>query len=184
MKKSLHRSCPHRFIVACILLGLALLAPAGHPRHGLATLQLAAGEAFAAVAVHAGPSEKDKCPVCGMFVSKYPDFTASVTYRDGAVFYFDGAKDLFKYYSNVAKYHPSRKQKDIVSVSVTDYYSLAFVDGFKAYYVGGGNIYGPMGKELIPFGSETDAKTFMVDHIGKALYRFSDVNDAVLKTLE
>ncbi len=30
------------------------------------------------------PKPTDKCPVCGMFVSKYPDWVAQVVYRDGA----------------------------------------------------------------------------------------------------
>ena len=27
------------------------------------------------------PGPKDKCPVCGMFVAKYPDWTAAVRFR-------------------------------------------------------------------------------------------------------
>ena len=43
------------------------------------------------------PSAKDKCPVCGMFVAKYPDWLAAVRFRDGSHVFFDGAKDMFKY---------------------------------------------------------------------------------------
>ena len=45
------------------------------------------------------PGPKDTCPVCGMFVAKYPHWTATVLYRDGHAHHFDGAKDLFKYLS-------------------------------------------------------------------------------------
>jgi nitrous oxide reductase accessory protein NosL len=33
-----------------------------------------------------------------------------------------------------------------------------------AYYVLGSDIYGPMGRELIPFEKEADAKEFIKDH--------------------
>ena len=41
---------------------------------------------------------------------------------------------------------------------MTDYYSLKLSDGLKAYYVFGSNVYGPMGKELVPFKEEAEAK--------------------------
>ena len=54
------------------------------------------------------PSKQDKCPVCGMFVSKYPDWIAEVVYKDGKTVFFDGPKDMFKYYFNLKKYDPKR----------------------------------------------------------------------------
>ena len=70
------------------------------------------------------PSDKDKCPVCGMFVAKYPDFAAQINFKDGSVAVFDGVKDMFKYYFNLAKYDKSKKIADIDSIYVTDYYDL------------------------------------------------------------
>jgi len=104
------------------------------------------------------PGPKDKCPVCGMFVAKYPDFVAVLTFKDGAHAFFDGVKDLMRYYFNLQKYNPARKRDDIAQIHVTDYYTLGFIDGFKAFYVSGSDIHGPMGKELIPFEKEGDAK--------------------------
>ncbi|MEW8383487.1 MAG: nitrous oxide reductase accessory protein NosL, partial [Candidatus Thiodiazotropha taylori] len=43
------------------------------------------------------PGPKDTCPVCGMFVAKYPEWIGTVLYKDGHAHHFDGAKDLFKY---------------------------------------------------------------------------------------
>jgi len=40
--------------------------------------------------------------------------------------------------------------EDIDSIYVTDYYNLTLIDGYQAFYVVGSNVYGPMGKELIP----------------------------------
>ena len=130
------------------------------------------------------PGPKDKCPVCGMFVAKYPDFVAALTFKDGTHAFFDGVKDMMRYYFNLQKYNPSKKRDDITQVRVTDYYSLGFVDGFKAFYVSGSDIYGPMGKELIPFEKEAAAREFQKDHKGKAVLRFQDINKDVMKGLD
>ena len=130
------------------------------------------------------PSPKDKCPVCGMFVAKYPDFLAEVIFKDGSYAVFDGTKDMFKYYFNLKKYNPSKKPEDIDSMYVTDYYDLNLIDGFKAYYVTGSDIYGPMGRELISFANEGDAKGFMKDHKGKSALRFKEVTYEIVKGLD
>jgi nitrous oxide reductase accessory protein NosL len=130
------------------------------------------------------PPPQAKCPVCGMFVGKYPDWTGVIVYRDSATLYFDGAKDLFTYYLNPGKYDPTRKRADIAGISVKDYYSLASIDGRQAFYVIGGNVPGPMGKELVPFGTRADADGFLRDHRGKRILRFGEITPATLKELE
>lgn len=130
------------------------------------------------------PSPKDKCPVCGMFVAKYPDWIAQIIFKDGSYHFFDGCKDMFKYYHNMKKYNPSKTHSDISAIYVTDYYSMTFIDGYKAYYVIGSDVYGPMGNELIPFEKENDAVEFMKDHKGKRILKFRDISPEVLKTLD
>jgi len=130
------------------------------------------------------PAPRDKCPVCGMFVAKYPDWVTEIIFKDGTYAIFDGPKDLFKYYLNLEKYNPSKKLSDIDSIYVTDYYSLVFIDGYKAIYVTGSDVYGPMGKELIPFEKEADAKEFMKDHKGKSLLKFKEVTMELIKQLD
>ncbi|ABK18494.1 NosL protein [Syntrophobacter fumaroxidans MPOB] len=127
------------------------------------------------------PSSRDKCPVCGMFVAKYPDFVAEIVFKDGSRAFFDGAKDMLKYYFDLAKYNPSKKASDIESIYVTDYYSMRATDGRKALFVVGSNVYGPMGREFIPFANEEDANEFMRDHAGKTLVRFTDITPEMVK---
>ena len=126
----------------------------------------------------------DKCPVCGMFVAKYKDFAGQIQFKDGATVFFDGPKDLFKYYLGPGRYNPGKKQADVASVFVTSYYTLAPIDGLKAWYVTGSDVYGPMGRELVPFERETEAREFKRDHKGKAIVRFREVTPAHLKELE
>jgi copper chaperone NosL len=130
------------------------------------------------------PAEKDKCPVCGMFVSKYPDWVAEVVYQDGAYRVFDGAKDMFKYLADMKTYEPKRRKEDISAIYVTDYYAVLPVDAGKAFFVVGSDVYGPMGAELVPFEKEADAAEFKKDHAGRRILRFTDVTAAVLKTLD
>ena len=162
MRSSIFKS--FTVIVALLCLGASLACAAG-PKP-----------------VKAGP--KDKCPVCGMFVAKYPDFAAQIQFRDGATVHFDGTKDMFKYYLNLSRYAPGKKVTDISAVLVSNYYDLALVDGVRAYFVAGSDVYGPMGRELIPFANESEAKEFMNDHKGKSILRFQQVTPAVVKSLD
>lgn len=134
-----------------------------------------AGVAFAGEKKPIKPSQKDKCPVCGMFVAKYPDWIAEIIFKDSSYAFFDGTKDMFNYYFNLEKYNPSKKQSEIDSIYVKDYYNLNFIDGYSAYYVIGSDVYGPMGNELIPVETESKAKEFMKDHRGKKILRFDEV---------
>ena len=130
------------------------------------------------------PSPKDKCPVCGMFVSKYPDWTATVAFQDGSLAWFDGAKDLFKFLADPGRFMPGRKATDVRTVTVTDYYGVKPLDAKEGYFVVGSDVFGPMGKELVPFGKKTEAEEFLRDHRGKRVLRFGEVNRTVLEGLE
>ena len=130
------------------------------------------------------PSKQDKCPVCGMFVSKYPDWVAEVIFKDGKAVFFDGAKDLFKYYFNLKKYDPGRNPGDVAVIYVNEYYDMELIKAEEAFFVVGSDVYGPMGRELIPFSSKADAETFMADHKGKAILKFKDVTRETIEKLD
>jgi copper chaperone NosL len=130
------------------------------------------------------PGPREKCPVCGMFVAKHPDWAALVIFKDGFYAFFDGAKDMAKYYLNLKRYNPSKGIQDIDSIYVTDYYELTWIDGISGYYVIGSDVYGPMGRELIPFKDEAGAREFLKDHKGKSVLRFNEVVPEVIKGLD
>ena len=150
----------------------------------VAALAVFHAAAFAAEKPPPAPGEKEKCPVCGMFVAKYKDFLSAVRFRDGGHAWFDGPKDLFRYLHGMERYAPARRPEDLEAVFVKDYYSLEFIDGRTAFYVTGSDVYGPMGKELVPFGREKDARQFMKDHKGKTLLRFGEITTEVLEGLQ
>jgi copper chaperone NosL len=148
------------------------------------TLTLTLSSSDAADRAPAKPGLKDKCPVCGMFVAKYPDWTAQIVFKNGSRVFFDGVKDMFKYYFNVVKYEPGRNREDIDSIFVLDYYRIETIDGRNACYVQGSEIYGPMGRELIPFEKESDAAEFLKDHKGKSVVKFRQITPEVIKALD
>jgi len=135
--------------------------------------------AVAATAEEKGPikpSAEEKCPVCGMFVAKYPDWVGEIIFNDGSVAFFDGAKDLFKYYFNLKKYNPKKNAADIGAIYVTEYYNMKLINAHDALYVIGSDVYGPMGRELIPFETIEDAEVFVKDHKGERILKFKEIS--------
>ena len=130
------------------------------------------------------PGPKDTCPVCGMFVSLYPDWVATVLYQDGHVHHFDGAKDLFKYLLNLPKYAPGHSPDNIAAIGVTEYYGVTRIDARAAWYAIGSDTLGPMGHELVPLTTQAEAEEFLKDHQGKRILRFDDVTPALLEQLD
>ncbi len=124
---------------------------------------------------------KAKCPVCGMFIYKYPHW-AAVMDIDGKKYFFDGVKDMMKYYIFDGDFPYNRK--DIKSMLVTDFYTLNAIDAKSAYYVIGSNVYGPMGHELIPFKDLKSAKEFMAEHNGEKIVKFDEITDKLIIELD
>lgn len=111
-------------------------------------------------------TKDEKCPVCGMFLYKYPEWICRINYEDES-FAFDGIKDMFKYYFE--------HQENIQKILVQDYYSGDTLEAQKGFYVLGSDVYGPMGNELIAFKSKKNAQTFLLDHRGKEILSFDEI---------
>ncbi len=138
----------------------------------------------AAPAAFITPTKKDKCPVCGMFVARYPEWIAEVVFADGTYAVFDGAKDLFRFDADAARFLPAAKGKPVRAMFVMDYYSLEPIDAAGAWYVVGSDVYGPMGKELIPFRDRADADGFLADHKGSRVIGVEQISAALPGLLE
>lgn len=149
----------------------------------LAAAILSAGPPPAALEPYR-PGPREKCPVCGMFVAKYPEWIAGVTFRDGTHAIFDGAKDLFKFWFDPGGFLPSRSREDVAAIFVTDYYTLEQQDAREAFYVVGSNVLGPMGHELVPFATQAAAKEFLRDHLGQRILRFDQVTKELVRSLD
>jgi nitrous oxide reductase accessory protein NosL len=120
-------------------------------------------------------TKNEKCPVCGMFVHKYPKWVAQIFYKDSR-YSFDGVKDTMKYYF--------KHDKNISKILVTDYYSQKTIDAQHAYFVIGSDVYGPMGDELIPFKNKSEAKIFNADHKGIKVMKFDEIKEKEVNKLD
>jgi copper chaperone NosL len=126
----------------------------------------------------------DRCPVCGMFVHKYPKWVARIVFQSGEAYFYDGAKDMFKHLFDTAKYTPGKSAEHIKSIYVTDYYEVELIDAKTAFYVIGSDVLGPMGHELLSFKDQEAAQEFLEDHEGKSILRFQEVTPAVIESLD
>ena len=124
------------------------------------------------------PKPKDKCPVCGMFVAKYQKWVAEIVFKDGSYVVFNGCKDMFKYYFNMAKYTKKKSRDDIAEIYVTDYYTLKIHKASDLLFVVGSDVLGPMGHELIPVKGEDAVKIFQIGHGGDKTFRFDEIRAA------
>jgi len=122
-----------------------------------------------------------KCPVCGMFVAKYPKWAASLEVEQ-KTYYFDGVKDMMKYIIFDGDFPYDRKK--IALYKVSDYYTIESLNAKEAFYVIGSNVYGPMGNELIPFKTLKSAEVFMQEHHGEKIVMYSEITDKMLMALD
>ena len=149
----------------------------------LLTCLLDVGAVMAADKGSAAVTAGAKCPVCGMFVARYPDWIATARFKDGTTSYYDGPKDMFSHFLDPGRYTPGKRQSDVVALAVKEYYSLEMIDARAAFFVAGSDVYGPMGSELIPFLNEKDARSFKNDHKGKRIFRFNEITRLTIKSL-
>jgi len=146
---------------------------------GLVSCLLTANPLLAQPGKEIAPQER--CPVCGMFVAKYPAWITQVRLGDGTLKSFDGVKDMMAFFFAPASFGaPGQTAKEIW---VKDYYTLEWLDGRAAWYVVGSDVYGPMGHEFIPFGSAAAAENFRKDHKGTRVVRFAEITEPLVQSL-
>ena len=139
---------------------------------------------YPAAAEGPAPTQREKCPVCGMFVSMFADWNARIGFKDSTAAVFCGPKCMFKHYLNAKNHNTSVRKKEITEIFVKDYYSRVSIDAIQAFYVIWSDVYGPMGHEPIPFEKEADAKKFLKEHNGKKTLRFRDISPGLINLLD
>ena len=95
--------------------------------------------------------------------------------QDGSQHYFDGVKDMLRFY---LQHH-----KKVAQLFVQDYYTTQTVDAKKSFFVIGSDLYGPMGKELIAHKTRKRAERFSLDHKGRKILTFEMLDRSVLDEL-
>ena len=124
-----------------------------------------------------------RCPVCGMFPARSPDWAAQVIFRNGDAQFFDSPLSLFMYLQDVARYSPGRSAGEIVARYVTDFGSRQMLDAASAFYVVGSSAQGPMRAGNLPaFASEQAARAF-AEQRGGAVRAFAEIDAALVQRL-
>jgi nitrous oxide reductase accessory protein NosL len=129
-----------------------------------------------------GVTKESRCPVCGMFVAKYPQWLTRINMSDGSTEFFDGVKDMMAFYFSPQQFGAAAGVA-ADEIYVRDYYSLDWIDAKNAMFVLGSDVYGPMGHELVPFAGRPGAESFLNDHHGSRIYSFSEITPEVIESL-
>lgn len=122
-----------------------------------------------------------RCPVCGMFPARAPDWAAQIIFDDGDAHFFDSPLSLFMYLHDMARYGSGRQAQQIVAQYVTDAGSppvspngttqkSRWIDARTALYVHGSSAKGPMRAGNLPaFASREAAQAFAASRGGVVL---------------
>ena len=124
----------------------------------------------ALVACRQGPAQ-ERCPHCGMLVDRNGPFRAElVSAADGRATGYDAPRCALA----------ASRSGTPGKLRVQEFYTRTYVEGDAVRFVGGSDVEGPMGGELVPVMPDRVEK-FMRDHHGERVYRIEDVTAAVLK---
>lgn len=94
-------------------------------------------------AARAVPAEA-RCPVCGMFPARRPEWAAQVIFADGAAQFLDSPASLATYLSRLPRYAPSRRPGEIVARYVGAADGAGWLRAERAWFVQAPGILGPM----------------------------------------
>jgi nitrous oxide reductase accessory protein NosL len=99
---------------------------------------------------------------------------AAAVFKNGHVVGFEGARCLFIYNSVPQKY-----DVDVPNISkqyVTNFVTKKMIELSEAFLVLGSNVMGPMGYDLIPFGTKAEATRFATENDGKWIVQLHEVD--------
>lgn len=123
-----------------------------------------------------------RCPVCGMYPSRFPDWAAQTIFGDGATQFFDSPVNLMVFLRNVPRYS-GYTAEDVVVSYVNDIPSSQWTPADQAYYVHGSSALGPMREGNLPtFADRAVAERFAADRGGVVL-TMDEITDAILDAL-
>ncbi len=125
------------------------------------------------------PAKKDRCPVCGMFVHKYPHWMAGYVFTDGTKAFHCSPKCFFHNLFHLDKYHPGKALDDLKVIWVTDYYTARPVNARdpEMRFVAGSTLVGPMGWDIVPVKGLQCAETLSRDYFGQEILAFGEVTE-------
>jgi nitrous oxide reductase accessory protein NosL len=112
-------------------------------------------------------TEEVRCVVCNMKVANYPQHDCQILQEDNSSIHFCSTQCLINYFADPGQYvtPPKAPKMTWVKVFPTGDYESAL----GLYYVVGSKLFGPMGREAIPFRSKQAAEALVSQEGGKVV---------------
>jgi nitrous oxide reductase accessory protein NosL len=124
-----------------------------------------------------------RCPVCGMYPARSPEWAAQAIFANGDAHFFDSPLSLFQYLANVGHYSAGRTAQELVARHVTDTETGVWIAAETAMYVDGSSARGPMrAGNLAAFAWAEAARRFTGRRGGRVI-AFGAVDAALLERL-
>ncbi len=125
------------------------------------------------------------CLVRHFKLYKEPKWVAKIEIRNGKTVYFSSPKSLFEFYYRPGKWFDVgvKSERDFSKIVVTDYETLKYIDGEKAFYVYGSRAISPAGDDLVALETKESAEAFAKKYGGKRIFTFDKVSDALIRLL-
>ena len=152
----------------------------------LATTFLTLAQAPVAAAADLSPQyvqRSTRCPVCGMYPYRSPQWMGQIVFNDQSASTFDSPVDMFRFLNNMIVFDKQHKLADVGAIWVADYGTKAWVDAKKAFYVTGSKALGPMNDPNLPAFATREAADAHIKAQGGKVLLFGEVTREVIKSL-
>lgn len=130
-----------------------------------------------------------RCPVCGMFPARTPEWAAQVIFDDGATQFFDSPVSMLIYLMDVGRFARGRRDTEVAARLVRDSRGSRaqpgdWIDAMRAVFVMGSNALGPMRTGNLPaFANQAAARDFARRRGGQCV-EFTQIPPALIRQLD
>lgn len=124
-----------------------------------------------------------RCPVCGMYPARSPEWAAQAIFANGDAHFFDSPLSLFQYLANVGQYSAGRTAQELVARYVTDTETGEWIAAQTAMYVEGSSARGPMRAGNLPAFASAGAAQRFTGRRGGRVIAFDGVDATLLERL-
>lgn len=124
-----------------------------------------------------------RCPVCGMYPYRTPQWMGQIVFNDQTASTFDSPVDMFRFLNNMIVFDKQHKPADVGAIWVADYDTKAWVDAKKAFYVQGSKALGPMNDPNLPAFTTREAADAHIKAQGGKVLQYPDITRELIKSL-
>ncbi|MFZ7125286.1 MAG: nitrous oxide reductase accessory protein NosL [Desulfobacterales bacterium] len=126
-------------------------------------------------------AESDRCPVCAMFPSKYPDFAAAIQLKNLRTYYFCCPGCMITAWLHPEAYLGAPSGERLRAVA-THYFTGKHTDCRDLVWVAGSDVIGPMGPAVVPLRTREEIEAFRRRHGGSAVFTLDKLTDEQWQT--